>query len=278
MSPKAEESHPTGATGTLTQAACEVLRCADPAEKAKLSACAATAWRTGAISEIGIEIPPFRPARPPQPELRPPRDVPRRRINRNPAGRIALLHALAHIELNAIDLAWDIIARFASTENLPRAFYNDWVGVAAEEAKHFTLLSDRLTALGGAYGALPAHDGLWEAATATADDLAGRLAVVPLVLEARGLDVTPPMIVKLRAAGDNASADILEIIHDDEIGHVAVGQRWFAHCCERAGETPALAFHALVRQYFNGKLKAPFNRASRDRAGLPQEFYEPLAS
>ena len=99
-----------------------------------------------------------------------------------------------------------------------------------------------------------------------------------MVLEARGLDVTPPMIVKLRAAGDNASADILEIIHDDEIGHVAVGRRWFAHCCDRAGETPALVFHALVRRYFKGNLKAPFNRASRDRAGLPQEFYEPLAS
>ena len=266
------------ASRTLSQAACEILRTSDPAEKALRSARTAAAWRAGEISAIGAAAPPARPARPPRPELRPPRDVPRRRINRNPAGRIALLHALAHIELNAIDLAWDIIARFAATENLPRAFYDDWAGVAAEEAEHFTLLSGRLQALGSGYGALPAHDGLWEAAHATAHDLAGRLAVVPLVLEARGLDVTPAMIIKLRAAGDDASADILEIIHDDEIGHVAIGQRWFNHCCARTGETPASAFHALVRRYFKGTLKAPFNRASRDRAGLPPAFYEPLAS
>ena len=277
MSPEIEKPHSTRAAGTLTQAACEILCSADPSGKAVLSARAAAAWRKGAISEVGAEIPPVRPARPPRPALRLPRDVPRRRVNSNPAGRIALLHALAHIELNAIDLAWDVIARFAATDDLPRAFYDDWIGVAAEEAKHFTLLSRRLAALGSFYGALPAHGGLWEAAEATAHDLAARLAVVPLVLEARGLDVTPAMVVKLRTAGDDASADILDIIHDDEIGHVAVGQRWFAYCCDRAGEAPVWAFHTLVRRYFKGNLKPPFNRASRDRAGLPHGYYEPLA-
>ena len=151
--------------------------------------------------------------------------MPRRRNFGSQAGRIALIHALAHIELNAIDLAWDIIARFHDNR-LPRAFYDDWVGVAAEEAEHFALLADRLAALGAAYGDLPAHDGLWEAAAATAHDLLARLAIVPLVLEARGLDVTPEMILRLERADDTASAAILGRIYQDEIGHVAVGMRW----------------------------------------------------
>lgn len=262
---------------SLTAAACEILRCADPRRKAVLSAETASAWRLGRLQEIGECLPPCRPARPSRPVLLAPRELPRRRINANPAGRIALLHAVTHIELNAIDLAWDIVARFGGSAGLPRAFCDEWVTVAAEEAKHFTLLANRLSALGGDYGALPAHDGLWEAAAATAHDLSARLAVVPLVLEARGLDVTPPMIAKLRAAGDHASADILRVIHDDEIGHVAVGRRWFEHCCERAGKCPRAAFQKLVRQHFRGKLKRPFNRGSRDRAGFPADYYEALA-
>ena len=156
----------------------------------------------------------------------------------------------AHIELNAIDLAWDIIARFRAVPGLPRAFFDDWVGVAAEEAKHFSLLSARLGALGAAYGDLPAHDGLWQAAETTAHDLAARLAIVPLVLEARGLDVTPDMILRLDKAGDRESAAILQIIHDEEIGHVAAGRRWFEHCCRAAGRDPVTAYHALVRRVF----------------------------
>jgi uncharacterized ferritin-like protein (DUF455 family) len=203
--------------------------------------------------------------------------VKRRRISPHPAGRIALVHALAHIELNAIDLAWDVIARFRAVPGLPREFFGDWVGVAMEEAKHFTLLDARLAELGAAYGDLPAHDGLWQAAEATAHDLAARLAVVPLVLEARGLDVTPDMIARLVNAGDGASAAILQVIHDEEIGHVAVGRRWFEHCCRDAGRDPVPAYHALVRQYFRGHIKAPFNHASRARAGLTPAYYMPLA-
>jgi uncharacterized ferritin-like protein (DUF455 family) len=226
---------------------------------------------------VGTATPPERPARPARPTLLPPRDMKRRRNLGGLAGRIALIHALAHIELNAIDLGWDIIARF-SAEGLPQAFFGDWVGVAAEEAEHFALLDSRLAALGGEYGALPAHDGLWEAAAATAHDLVARLAVVPLVLEARGLDVTPAMIARLERAGDSTSAAILRRLYGDEIGHVAVGARWFAQLCRGRGFDPAEAFQDRVRRHFNGALKPPFNRAARDAAGFPASYYAPLAT
>lgn len=264
--------------GSLTDAACAILLTADPAEKARLSHKTADAWRSGLLATTGNERPTARPARPKHPTLLPPGSVPRRRINTAPAGRIALLHAIAHIELNAIDLAWDILARFGAKTELPREFFDDWVTVAAEEAKHFMLLSDRLAEMDTAYGDLPAHDGLWEAAETTAHDLAARLAVVPLVLEARGLDVTPQMTARLRNAGDDASADILQIIHDEEIGHVAIGRRWFDHCCNAAGQDPVSTFHDLVRRYFRGSLKPPFNAASRERAGLTADYYTPLAA
>ena len=270
---------------TLSEAALSVLTTADAREKARLSHRFAAAWRDGSMASIGLKPPPDRPNRPARPELRLPRDMPKRRKAGTEASRIALLHALAHIELNAVDLSWDIIARFAHEAEdtagnafaLPRAFFDDWVRVADEEAKHFLLLSDRLAALGSSYGALPAHDGLWEAATETAGDLAARLAIVPLVLEARGLDVTPAMIASLEAAGDPDSATILQIIHDDEIGHVAVGRRWFEHVCARRGEEPIPTWQALVRKHFKGALKRPFNRPSRDKAGFAAAFYEPLA-
>ena len=236
---------------------------------------AATAWRSGEIGEIGVTRPPDRPARPPRPLLLPPRDMPKRRAAGGAATRIALLHAVAHIELNAIDLAWDLLARFANRAP-PRAFFDDWVAVAAEEAKHFALLAARLEALGAAYGDLPAHDGLWEAAAATSGDLLARLAVVPLVLEARGLDVTPAMIKRLEQAGDRESAAVLEIIYAEEIGHVAAGRRWFEHFCAVSGLAAEPTYHRLVRQYFRGALKPPFNTNARRAAGLSAGFYEPL--
>jgi len=203
--------------------------------------------------------------------------MPKRRHFGSRAGHIALLHALAHIELNAIDLAWDIVARFAGS-GPPRAFADDWAGVAAEEAEHFALLAVRLEALGGEYGELPAHDGLWEAAAVTSHDLLARLAVVPLVLEARGLDVTPAMIVRLDRAGDADSASVLDRIYRDEIGHVAVGARWFQRLCRDADLDPAATFQDRVRQYFRGALKPQFNRAARDAAGFPAGWYKPLAA
>jgi len=226
---------------------------------------------------VGVATPPDRPARPARPALHPPREMPRRRNIGAPAGRIALVHALAHIELNAIDLGWDIIARF-SGEDLPRQFFDDWVGVATAEAEHFALLEARLTALGGKYGALPAHDGLWEAAHETACDLLARLAVVPLVLEARGLDVTPAMIDRLENAGDRESAAILRRLYEDEIGHVGIGACWFRHFCAVRGLDPVTTFQDQVRRHFSGALKPPFNRDARDRAGFPASYYAPLAS
>ena len=203
--------------------------------------------------------------------------MPKRRAGGSQAGRVALLHALAHIELNAVDLAWDIIARFGEPF-LPRAFFDDWVAVAAEEARHHALLAGRLAQLGAAYGDLPAHDGLWQAAQATAHDLLARLAIVPLVLEARGLDVTPEMIRRLERFGDGESAAILRIIYADEIGHVATGRRWFLWLCGRNGLPPAETYQSLVRRYFRGGLKPPFNRAGRDAAGFEPVFYEALAA
>ena len=262
---------------TLGAAACAVLRAASPADKVTLTYRAVAEWRAGTLLPGDGEEPPARPARPARPELKPPRDMPRRRNAGSLAGRIALLHALAHIELNAIDLAWDLVARFPDPA-LPRAFADDWLGVAAEEAKHFALLADRLATLGAAYGDLPAHDGLWEAAQATSGDLLARLAVVPLVLEARGLDVTPEMIARLGRAGDAESARVLQVIHDDEIAHVAAGARWFRWECARREREPVEAFRTLVRDHFNGALKPPFNGAARAAAGLDPTFYEALAA
>lgn len=184
-----------------------------------------------------------------------------------------MLHAIAHIELNAIDLAWDLIVRCAGLE-LPRAFFDDWVAVAHDEARHFQALSARLQDLGASYGDLPAHDGLWEAAERTAADPLARLAVVPLVLEARGLDVTPPMIDRLERAGDSRSASILGMIYREEITHVAAGMRWFRYLCQSSDSDPRRTWRELVAHYFAGELKPPFNTDARDKADFPADFYK----
>ncbi len=190
-------------------------------------------------------------------------------------GRVALLHALAHIELNAIDLAWDIIVRFPD-EAMPTAFYDDWVQVADDEARHFDLLATRLADFGAGYGDLPAHDGLWRAACDTAHDLAARLAVVPMVLEARGLDVTPRTITELATHGDGASAALLQTIFDDEITHVAAGRRWFEVLCQRRGLEPVATWRALLETHFRGTVKPPFNLEARARAGLSAHYMDRL--
>ena len=209
---------------------------------------------------------PDRPARPDRPELLPPSQMPRRGKAGSAAGRIALLHAIAHIEFVAIDLAFDMVGRFGHL--FPRAFADDWMKVAGEEAMHFAIVDRRLRRLGSLYGALPAHDGLWEAAQATAHDPMARLAVVPLVLEARGLDVTPQMVVRLEAAGDAVSARLLRRILSDEIGQVATGVRWFESGADARGEEPAALWQKLVADNFGGVLKGPFNVSARDAAGL----------
>lgn len=270
---------PDGVPGTLAEAARAIVTAADPFEKVRLSrlAAAAVAQRSlslGRVSEpLGM---PLRPGRPARPVLLPAREMPRRSAGGD-KGRFALLHAIAHIELNAVDMAWDLVGRFAH-EDMPAAFLTDWVQVGVEEAGHFALVSERLAALGGAYGDLPAHDGLWQAAQATGHDLLARLAVVPLVLEARGLDVTPAMIEGLVAAGDHASAEVLGVIYRDEQGHVACGLRWFRYLCGRLGRAPEPAFHELVRAHFKGTVRPPFNDAARAAAGLPPGFYKPLSA
>lgn len=264
---------------TIAEGAAVALNTADPAGKAAVVRSLAAAWASGAITEIGQADPPDRPARPPRPELRPPREMPKRRSTA--PGRAALLHAVAHIELNAIDLACDIIARFSDPVRagleLPRAFFTDWLKVADDEARHFGMVCVRLAAYGRTYGDFPAHDGLWQAAADTAGDLIARLAVVPMVFEARGLDVTPPMIAGLRRAGDDESAEILKVIYDDEIAHVAAGHRWFLYACERRGLPPLETWQALARRHAPGAVKPPFNAEARAAAGMPPELYLPLA-
>ena len=263
---------------TLCEMACEVLETADGREKTALSRQHAAAWiaarDAGEAIAVGRGAPPDRPARPASPQLLDPRDVPKRKPG-SPEGRIALLHAVAHIELNAVDLHWDLIARFGHVE-MPAGFYDDWVCAADEESKHFNLVSDCLEALGSHYGALPAHAGLWRAAEDTKDDLLGRLAVVPMVLEARGLDVTPGMIEVFRKAGETGAVDALETIYAEEVGHVAYGSKWFHFLCGRAHRDPKPVFPALVRPYFHRPLKPPFNEEKRAEAGIPPDFYWPL--
>jgi uncharacterized ferritin-like protein (DUF455 family) len=264
---------------TLAAMAVEVLTTADGRAKTALSHAHAARWRAaraaGEALPLGQATPPMRPGRPDRPELLPPRDVPRRRPG-SPQGRVALLHAIAHIELNAVDLHWDIIARFTHVL-MPPGFYDDWVKAADEESKHFNLLCDCLEAMGSHYGALPAHAGMWRAAEDTADDLMGRLAVVPMVLEARGLDVTPGMIEIFGKAGDARATAALRIIYAEEVSHVAYGVKWFNWLCGRDGIDPKDEFHTLVRRYFRGALKPPFNEEKRAEAGLPPDFYWPLA-
>jgi uncharacterized ferritin-like protein (DUF455 family) len=244
------------------------------AGKSAVAHAVAAAWHQGlAIGTLGGA--PDRPTRPRRPEVRSGGSMPRRRVTRGVAGRVALLHAVAHIEFNAIDLAFDMVLRFGA--GMPRAFLDDWIGVGREEAVHFDLLAQRLHSLGAAYGDLPAHDGLWQAALDTADDLCARLAIVPLVLEARGLDVAPQMIERLLTVDDPESAAILQRIHDDEIGHVAIGQRWFEAETTARGLDPGTTWSHLVSTRFHGQLKPPFNTPSRTRAGLPEAWYQPLA-
>jgi len=264
----------------ITTLARSVLDTADPQEKANRAHAVAALWRGGTCTIPATAKPVAdRPARPTRPELVAPGDVPRRRLNGS-AGRIALLHAVAHIELNAIDLAFDLVARFAADKAIAderrHDFVSDWIGVGDDEARHFQLIAGRLTELGGAYGDMPAHDGLWDAATATRESLAARLAIAPMVLEARGLDVTPGMIDRLVSVGDTESADCLRVIYTEEIAHVAAGVRWFRHLAARAGIDPADWFKSLVHRHYGGVLKPPFNDEARASAELLPEFYQSL--
>ncbi|MEM1133287.1 MAG: ferritin-like domain-containing protein [Pseudomonadota bacterium] len=260
---------------SVGEACLAVLTASDPRDKVMAARFAARQWRLGRLGpECSVTMPDY-PARPDQPELLPPNKMPKRGKGGSERGRIALLHALAHIEFSAIDLAFDLIGRFGGL--FPEEFITDWMRVGADEAMHFALLDRRLKQMGSHYGALPAHDGLWEAAHATRHDVQARLAVVPMVLEARGLDITPATVTRFENQDDMASAKILNRIYHDEIRHVFAGTRWFEYGCQAQSVDPAESWQNLVSVYFRGSLKPPFNDSAREAAGLTREYYAPLA-
>lgn len=254
----------------------EVIRAAlltaEPREKVRRARAAARDWRLGRLAHRFSAMMPDRPARLDHPVLLAPNQMPKRGKGGSERGRIALLHALAHIEFVAIDLALDIVGRFGGA--FPPGFTDDWMAVAADEAMHFALLDRRLKALGSHYGALPAHEGLWDSAMETAHDARARLAVVPMVLEARGLDITPITIERFLQGSDVPSARILTRIMNDEIRHVRAGTKWFHWACECDDSRPVETWKLLVKRHFRGTLKPPFNDSARGAAGLTQEFYK----
>ncbi len=268
------------AVSTMTRSVASAIRSAlltpEPREKVFAARRAARDWRLGRLSVAFDVAMPERPAWPERPELLSPGHMPRRGRGGSERGRIALWHALAHIEFVAIDLALDMAGRFGAEKG--EGFVSDFLSVAADEAMHFALLARKLERLGSHYGALPAHAGLWETAEKTAHDVGARLAVVPMVLEARGLDVTPATIERIRAQGDERGAKILERILDDEIRHVRIGTSHFVAHCRGINETPENHWKLMVEKYLRGALRPPFNDSARLAAGLSRSFYGALAS
>ncbi|WP_184156227.1 ferritin-like domain-containing protein [Sphingobium lignivorans] len=260
---------------SVADACLAVLQCSEPRAKIMAARAAARDWRLGRLAHRFDSAPPDRPGRPERPLLLPPQRMPRRGRGGSERARIAMVHALAHIEFVAIDLAFDLVARFG--DDMPPDFVTDWLRVGADEAMHFALLARRLAELGSDYGALPAHDGLWEAAQETAHDVTARLAIVPMVLEARALDITPETVLRFRHFGDERTARMLERIVDDEIRHVAAGTKWFLWATNRVGADPQETYQMLVRRHFRGAVKPPFNDSARSQAGLTRDFYGPLA-
>lgn len=246
------------------------LRAVAPEDKVALTLATVEAFARGELV-LDHDAPPPEPirmpGRPALPRLVHPRELPRRGFGTN-EGRAAFIHSVAHIEFNAIDLAWDAVYRF---RGMPHDFYVDWAQVAHDEARHFVMLRERLRALDHDYGDFDAHNGLWEMAEKTAHSGLERMALVPRVLEARGLDVTPGMIVKLRQLGDHATADILDVILREEVGHVAAGSRWFRWHCARDGIDPEPTFRRLLVEYGRGVLYGPFNHDARSAAGFSDE-------
>ena len=259
----------------VSQAIRVALLTADPRAKVMAARAVARDWRLGRLPFGFADAMPARPAWPAGLALLHPGQMPKRGRGGSERNRLALWHAIAHIEFVAIDLALDMAGRFGAA--MGEAFTGDFLSVAADEAMHFALIERKLRALGSHYGALPVHDGLWEAAHATRHDVAARLAVVPMVLEARGLDVTPGIIVRVRAQGDAHGAAILERILDDEICHVRIGASHFAKTCQARGEDPNKHWKMLVARHFRSRLKPPFNDSARVAAGLSRDQYAALA-
>jgi uncharacterized ferritin-like protein (DUF455 family) len=253
----------------LTDRALECLLTPDPDVKLDLVTALWSDWQTGAVALAPVDAPVAAittPGRPEKPVLVPPAELARRSLHTR-EGHAALIHALAHIEFNAINLALDAACRF---RGLPRDYYHDWLLVAAEEARHFGLLRDHLRALGFDYGSFVAHDNLWRMAVNTAHDPLARMALVPRLLEARGLDVSPAIIARLRKIGDTQGAAILEIILRDEIGHVRIGNRWYEHLCAQRGLDPAATFLQLLKEHDTPNPRPPFHTEARRAAGFSE--------
>eukprot|EP00026_Physarum_polycephalum_P010615 Phypoly_transcript_10783.p1 GENE.Phypoly_transcript_10783~~Phypoly_transcript_10783.p1 ORF type:complete len:282 (+),score=32.97 Phypoly_transcript_10783:36-848(+) len=261
---------------TLSEYAVQILTTKDADEKSRLTKEAVEKWNSGQITQVGAAAAPSDPGRPDNVKIIPAGKMPKRGAG-TLANRIALLHSLVHIENVAIDLTWDIMVRFTHY-NMPKGFYDNFVKIAGDECKHYTLLNDRLKELGSYYGELPAHAGLWESAMETAHDLYARLAIEHMVHEARGLDVTPKTIEKFRNGGDEQTATLLEDILKDEITHVTAGLTWFTYLCEHSTPPkPTIpTFTATVRAHFRGLLKPPFNTDARLTAGMTEDWYLPL--
>ncbi len=257
-------------TRNAHQAAHTCLLSTDIADKVALAQQLWRDWQAGQLTVYDLPLALSRQAgRPDRPALVAPNQLVRRRL-RSSTGQAALIHAVAHIEFNAINLACDAASRF---QGLPAAYYADWIRVAAEEAKHFSLLQARLDALGYTYGDFPAHNGLWELAQQTADDFVQRMALVPRVMEARGLDVTPGMMARFRQIGDTATAEVLAVILQDEIGHVAIGTRWFQYACAQRGLDPETHYLELLSTRFRHLVRGPLHTEARLAAGFsPHEI------
>jgi len=270
--PSLARMHPTLPERTL-----HCLLLADPNAKASAIDALHADWQRGVVP-LPDSMEPAQtiatPGRPEKPLLVPPQHVPRRSAGTR-EGHAALIHALAHIEFNAINLALDAAYRF---RGLPRDYYTDWLQVAFEEARHFQLLREHLRTLGYDYGAFSAHDGLWEMAVKTAHDPLHRMALVPRLLEARGLDASPAIITKLRNIGDARGAQILEIILRDEIGHVRIGNRWYVNFCAQRGVDPAEEFQSLLNEYGASMPRPPIHMKARRAAGFSESELRYLES
>ncbi|TKY48920.1 hypothetical protein E2542_SST26343 [Spatholobus suberectus] len=265
-----------GQASSLAELGSIVLSTSDPLAKAQLSHMAYSMWRRHNLP-LGISKPPSRPARPPIPQLVSPKEIPAPKDSGLPLNAY-MLHNLAHVELNAIDLAWDTVVRFSSySEILGEEFFGDFAHVADDESRHFSWCAQRLAELGFKYGDMPAHNLLWRECEKSSDNVAARLAVIPLVQEARGLDAGPRLVKKLVGFGDNRTSKIVARIADEEVAHVAVGVYWFASVCQKMNCAPDSTFKDLIKEY-NVELKGPFNYSARDEAGIPRDWYDDASS
>ncbi|KAF9588702.1 hypothetical protein IFM89_014578 [Coptis chinensis] len=267
-----DNNDPTVSVTSLSELATLLLSTSDPIEKSKLSHLAYSKWRRGLLP-LGVSVPPICPARPLKPLLVSPKEIPAPKSSGLPLNAY-MLHNLAHVELNAIDLAWDTVVRFSPyIDVLGEGFFADFAHVADDESRHFSWCSQRLAELGFSYGDMPAHNLLWRECEKSSGNVAARLAAIPLVQEARGLDAGPRLVKKLIGFGDLRTSDIVARIADEEVAHVAVGVFWFVSVCEKMGCVPCSTFRDLLKEY-DVELKGPFNYLARDEAGLPRDWYD----